>query len=228
MASWLGLRCRTRSNLLIAASTRWRRSTADLRGAPLLQPGTTNAGQYYSRPDGRDIDDDNDTRNYFKVVLEEANFKVIGAENGIKGIEVFNEKNPDLVLLDLRMPGISGFEVLLNITASSPQTPVIVVSATDSIDDVVESLRLGAWDFILKPMSTYKSYLEVAIFIDYDFQPEEAMVMYPNDSAYPGAAAEVTINSVQIQGQDISLTSTEEEIMKAEIMEYENTPPEER
>ena len=77
-------------------------------------------------------------------------------------------------------------------------------------------------------MPTFKSYLEVAIFIDYDFQPEEAMVMYPNDKAYPGCPAEVTINSVQIQGQDISLTSTEEEILKAEIMEYENIPPEER
>jgi len=101
------------------------------------------------------IDDDPDTRTYFKVVLEESHFEVIGAENGTKGIEVFNEQKPDLVLLDLRMPGMSGFEVLLKITESSPETPVIVVSATDSIDDVVESLRLGAWDFILKPMSTY-------------------------------------------------------------------------
>jgi len=77
-------------------------------------------------------------------------------------------------------------------------------------------------------MATYKTYLEIAIYIDYDFQPEEPMVMYPNDLAYPGAMAEVTINSVQIQGQDISLTSSEEERLCAEIMEYENQPPEER
>jgi sigma-B regulation protein RsbU (phosphoserine phosphatase) len=101
------------------------------------------------------IDDDFDTRAFFKVVLEENNFQVIEAANGAAGIKIFNEHNPDLVLCDLRMPGISGFDVLLHITKESPQTPVIVVSATDSIDDVVESLRLGAWDFILKPMQTY-------------------------------------------------------------------------
>lgn len=101
------------------------------------------------------IDDDSDTRKFFKVVLQEHNFHVIEAENGTEGIKVFNEQKPDLVLLDLKMPGMSGFEVLLDITKTSPQIPVIVVSATDSIEDVVKSLRLGAWDFILKPMRTY-------------------------------------------------------------------------
>jgi phosphoserine phosphatase RsbU/P len=101
------------------------------------------------------IDDDFDTRTYFKVILEENNYAVIDAENGLKGLELFKVKNPDLVLLDLRMPGMSGLEVLKELTQMAPQTPVIVVSATDSIDDVVESLHLGAWDFILKPMSAY-------------------------------------------------------------------------
>ncbi len=101
------------------------------------------------------IDDDLDTRTIFKLFLEEQDYRVIEAENGTKGIEIFNEQKPDLVLCDLRMPGISGLEVLLQIKKNSPQTPVIVVSGTDSINDVVESLRLGAWDFILKPIRTY-------------------------------------------------------------------------
>ncbi|KAA3609951.1 MAG: fused response regulator/phosphatase [Calditrichaeota bacterium] len=101
------------------------------------------------------IDDDHDTRALFKMVLEENNFNVIEAANGTRGIEIFEAESPDLVLLDLRMPGITGFDVLHHITKISPTTPVIVISATDSIDDVVESLRFGAWDFILKPMQTY-------------------------------------------------------------------------
>ena len=72
-------------------------------------------------------------------------------------------------------------------------------------------------------MPTHKTYLELAVYIDYDFQPEEKQVLYPNDDAYPGCPAEVTINSVQIQGQDISLTSSEEEAIKAEIMEQEES-----
>lgn len=77
-------------------------------------------------------------------------------------------------------------------------------------------------------MATYKTYLEMAFYIDYDFQPVEKQILYPNEDAYPGCDAEVTINSVQLQGQDISLTSSEEERLCAEIMEYENQPPEER
>ncbi|GAF76788.1 unnamed protein product, partial [marine sediment metagenome] len=63
--------------------------------------------------------------------------------------------------------------------------------------------------------STYKAYLELAVYIDYDYQPEEAP-----QGAYPGCSAEVTINSVQIQGQDIGLTSSEQEEIKAEILEH--------
>jgi len=101
------------------------------------------------------IDDDAATRKYFKTILEENNYKVIEAVNAQKGIEVFQKENPDLVLLDLRMPGMGGLEALKYFTENYPETPVIVASATDSIDDVVESLRIGAWDFIIKPMPSY-------------------------------------------------------------------------
>ena len=101
------------------------------------------------------IDDDAATRRYFKTILEESNYKVIEAVNAQKGIEVFKKENPDLVLLDLRMPGMGGLDALKHFTENYPDTPVIVASATDSIDDVVESLRIGAWDFVLKPMHSY-------------------------------------------------------------------------
>ena len=101
------------------------------------------------------IDDDAATRKYFKTILEENNYKVIEAANAQTGIEVFKKENPDLILLDLRMPGMGGLEALKHFTENYPDTPVIVASATDSIDDVVESLRIGAWDFVLKPMHSY-------------------------------------------------------------------------
>ena len=70
-------------------------------------------------------------------------------------------------------------------------------------------------------MPTHKIYLEMAFFVDYDFQPEEEAVLYPNDSAYPGCQAEVTINSVQLQGQDIFLNSKDMAIVVDDIMRYE-------
>ena len=101
------------------------------------------------------IDDDIATRLYFKTILEENKYKVIEANNAKNGIAVFEKEHPDLVLLDLRMPGMDGLEALKFFTENYPATPVIVASATDSIDDVVESLRIGAWDFVIKPMPSY-------------------------------------------------------------------------
>ena len=79
-------------------------------------------------------------------------------------------------------------------------------------------------------MSKYHTYTEIAIEVDYDYQPEEKAVLYPNDKAYPGCPAEVTIYGIDFGGIDI-LEYTPDfdlEIIKAEIMEMENTPPEER
>lgn len=101
------------------------------------------------------IDDDAHTRQYFRLVLEENKYRVLEAEDGATGLRIMNEDVPDVVLLDLRMPTMDGMDVLQQIRAISTEIPVIVVSGTDSIDEVVLSLRNGAWDFILKPLSSY-------------------------------------------------------------------------
>jgi len=67
-------------------------------------------------------------------------------------LEVLERERPDLVLVDLRMPGIDGLEVLATIRERFPDTPVIVVSGAGAITDVVEALRLGAWDYLVKPI----------------------------------------------------------------------------
>ncbi|MCK5076735.1 MAG: PAS domain S-box protein, partial [Calditrichia bacterium] len=98
------------------------------------------------------IDDEEVIRYSFKNFLEDFGYNVIAAENGKKGLAVFNEHKPDLVLVDLRMPVMDGLEVLENLKKNSPDTPVIVVSGTGEIKDVIEALRLGAWDYLLKPV----------------------------------------------------------------------------
>ena len=98
------------------------------------------------------VDDEAPIRLSFRYFLEDHQFNVLEAENGRVGLEVFQEKKPDLVLVDLRMPEMDGLEVLAHITKQSPETPIIVVSGTGVIRDVVEALHLGAWDYILKPI----------------------------------------------------------------------------
>ncbi len=99
------------------------------------------------------IDDEEYIRLSFRDYLEDKQFKVLEAENGIRGIGVFQRERPDLVLLDLRMPGMDGLEVLAKISQGAPDTPVIVVSGAGVMADVVEALHLGAWDYILKPLA---------------------------------------------------------------------------
>lgn len=98
------------------------------------------------------IDDERVIRESFKNFLEDYDYEVLEAENGKTGLEIFKSKNPDLILVDLRMPEVDGLEVLEKVRLHSPDTPVIVVSGTGIISDAIEALRLGAWDYLLKPI----------------------------------------------------------------------------
>ena len=77
-------------------------------------------------------------------------------------------------------------------------------------------------------MSKFTSWFEVEVQVDYDFDPGEPTVMYPNEDAHPGYSEDVTINSVECDGMDLLpiLTADEIERIEQEIIELENTPPE--
>jgi sigma-B regulation protein RsbU (phosphoserine phosphatase) len=98
------------------------------------------------------IDDDRLVRSAFKRVLERGGFHVREAEDGSTGLRSFREERPDAVLLDLRMPGTDGLDVLTEIVSEAPETPVLVVSGETTLSDVVQALRRGAWDFVTKPV----------------------------------------------------------------------------
>src|SRR5688500_2022444 len=93
------------------------------------------------------IDDDEMVRRAFGRVLEQGGFRVVEAGDGAAGLARFREDPPDAVVLDLRMPGLDGLEVLQTLVAESPETPVVISSGTGDISDVVEALRRGAWDY---------------------------------------------------------------------------------
>ncbi len=98
------------------------------------------------------IDDDPLIRKIFSKFLTGKKFTVLEAENGREGLRLFNEEIPDLVLTDLRMPEMTGLDVIKTISEKSIQIPIIVVSGTDDIKEMVGALRYGAWDFVVKPV----------------------------------------------------------------------------
>jgi len=99
------------------------------------------------------IDDDKHIREYFIDYLTEIGYITYEALNAKQGIEIFLNDQPDIVLVDLRMPDIDGLEVLKQIKNISEHTPVIIVSGEGILDDAIESLRLGAWDYVVKPVN---------------------------------------------------------------------------
>ncbi|MBW2466878.1 MAG: response regulator, partial [Deltaproteobacteria bacterium] len=98
------------------------------------------------------VDDDEFVREILAAYLEDSGYEVLQAENGLLGLEKFRSEKPDLVMLDLRMPEMDGLEVLGHITNESPETPVILVSGMGTIGDAIKALKLGAWDYIAKPI----------------------------------------------------------------------------
>lgn len=98
------------------------------------------------------IDDNDSIRLSIASFLEDMGYDIFEASSGEKGIEIIKEHKLDLILTDTHMPGLSGIDVLNFVKEYTPDTPIIVVSGAGEIKYVVEALRAGAWDYIIKPI----------------------------------------------------------------------------
>jgi two-component system nitrogen regulation response regulator NtrX len=99
------------------------------------------------------IDDEAAIRDSMKMILEYEGYEFLGAANGQEGLAFVEKASPDLVFLDIKMPGMDGLEVLGRIKATNETLPVVIVSGHGTIDTAVEATKKGAFDFIEKPLS---------------------------------------------------------------------------
>jgi DNA-binding NtrC family response regulator len=102
------------------------------------------------------VDDEKLIRWSLKQKLSEWNIDVTEAENGKEGLRMMEEEIPDLVMLDVNLPDKKGTDLLVNIKKIRPEIPVIMITAYGIIDEVVTSMRRGAYDFITKPLNYTK------------------------------------------------------------------------
>jgi len=99
------------------------------------------------------IDDDQAILDSCSQVLLRENYSVKTAENGEEGLRLFKEESFDVVLLDLKMAGLSGEAVLSKIMEESPETPVIIITAYATIESAVNAIKAGAFNYIPKPFT---------------------------------------------------------------------------
>ncbi len=98
------------------------------------------------------IDDERSIRNTLKDILEYEKYEVDLAEDGNKGIEKIRSAEYDIILCDIKMPGLDGIEVLERLVVLAPDTPVVMISGHGNIDTAVDSIKKGAFDYIEKPL----------------------------------------------------------------------------
>ena len=98
------------------------------------------------------IDDEYLVRKSIVLFLNRSGFKVLEADNGREGLEMFDKHKPDAVLVDIKMPEVSGLEVLSILRKKAPDVPVIIISGAGIMNSAADAIRLGAWDFITKPI----------------------------------------------------------------------------
>ncbi len=98
------------------------------------------------------VDDEPRILNFLKVKLESSGYRALTATSGREALELAASEQPDLVVLDVMMPGLDGFETLRQLRAGS-SVPVIILSAREASDDKVKGLKLGADDYLAKPFS---------------------------------------------------------------------------
>ncbi len=107
------------------------------------------------------VDDEESIRLSLEGILLDEGFRPLFASTGEEAIRIARDENPDLILLDIWMPGIDGLETLTRIRENNPNQLVIMMSGHGTIETAVKATRLGAYDFIEKPLSLEKVLLSI-------------------------------------------------------------------
>ena len=108
------------------------------------------------------VDDEQEERNFLKRVLEPAGYRVITASDGSQALALASEMNLGAVILDVRMPGKSGMEVLEEMREDHPDIAVIMVTGVSDVDIAIDAMRKGALDYLTKPYNVNELVMSVA------------------------------------------------------------------
>ena len=122
-------------------------------------------------------DDDSSIRSLLKQLLSDEGYAVVEATTGNEVVEKVKDSNPDLVIMDVRMPELDGIEALSKLKVSSPKTSVLIMTAFGSSNNAIRAMELGAFDYITKPFELDKISHTVKRVIEYRDLTSEVQVL---------------------------------------------------
>jgi two-component system OmpR family response regulator len=156
------------------------------------------------------VDDEDNVTHLVSSALRFDGFETVIADNGTTALAKVAETDPDLVVLDVMMPGMDGLGVLQNLRAAGSQVPVIFLTARDAANDRIGGLRAGADDYVVKPFSVEELLARVHAVLRRS-APEDA-----RDGVLRIADLELDENSHEVtrNGVEVHLTATEFELLR--------------
>ncbi len=147
-------------------------------------------------------DDEESVRNLLRRTLESAGYNVVSAANGQEALDKVSQVKIDAALLDIKMPGMSGIEVLQNITANWPNLCVNMVTAVVDTQIAVEAMKMGAYDYIAKPFNQNDVVLKVQRAI------KKRNLLLENESYRLDLERRVDEQTKRLQAQFVELVET--------------------
>ena len=154
------------------------------------------------------VEDDGNIADLLRLYLERDGFQTDAASDGAAGLKLFESLNPDLVLLDIMLPGMDGWEVLNAIRLSS-RTPVIMLTAKNQTSDKVQGLEMGADDYIAKPFEMKELLARIhAVLRRSGGEPVRARRIQ-----YEGLTVDMESYTLQVHGQNIDAPPKELELL---------------
>nr|WP_320038617.1 response regulator transcription factor [uncultured Bacteroides sp.] len=156
------------------------------------------------------VEDEQTLSMIIKDTLEEKEFLITTAKDGEEGLRLFMQVHPDILVADVMMPKIDGFEMVRRIRQTDKTTPVLFLTARSAINDVVEGFELGANDYLKKPFGMQELIVRIKALVRRAFVEEKKNTIF--------SIGNYSFNSITQQlsfsGSSIELSHRESEILK--------------
>jgi len=158
------------------------------------------------------VDDEAAVRKFLRNCLEGADYEVFEAENGMGGVEAVRKDRPDLIILDLGLPDLDGFDVTRMLREWS-QVPIIILSVRDQETDIVQALDFGADDYLTKPFSVSELLARVRAAL----RRRATAAVGSQDTVFGNLHVDLERRVISKNESEVQLTPTEYDLLKVLI-----------